>query len=409
GGGVMDDDEWDVFQRDVLDALRQYEGYFDFFERVGSLSDSRPDCFARVSRGDKKEIWIVDAKGKQEVGQEDIDRMEKYVEMVRGNPIDVGLELSELAEHEIRGIFVTRGTGSCEDYEQVSFSRFHQFLQAELVYTDTDRVVRDVAKMMERKQLSQSQARLLFNSIKPFESRLEQGLETLERLETRFTGLELERPPIESYEHDIPVDAVARHSRRDQVFLFDIPYSREAVENVEEKVGEIRSRIEQAEEPVYYTAINTFEPEESEYLLQPGEIESEVRRTAGILPPEEILSLFTPKIPLEREFGDGFLEVRDTAGLGYRARVESEDDVTHRLEVILPDEAASELRDQFLNTREFGELHGNRLREKLDVTKELEVKHSHGEEDWKTFQDLVRSVYQSAVNPVLGRKASSTV
>ncbi|MFQ3275619.1 MAG: hypothetical protein ACI9LV_001009, partial [Candidatus Nanohaloarchaea archaeon] len=42
--------EWEVFQRDVLDVLRQYEGYFDYFERVGSLSDdSRPDCFGRIS------------------------------------------------------------------------------------------------------------------------------------------------------------------------------------------------------------------------------------------------------------------------------------------------------------------------------------------------------------------------
>ncbi|MFB6147386.1 MAG: hypothetical protein ABEJ66_00730 [Candidatus Nanohaloarchaea archaeon] len=120
---------WEVFQRDVLDALRQYEGYFDFFERVGSLSDSRPDCFARLTREGKKEIWIVDAKGKEEVEQDDLDRMEKYVEMVRSNPIDVGLELSELAEHDIRGVFVTQGEGRVEDYEQVPFSRFHQFLQ----------------------------------------------------------------------------------------------------------------------------------------------------------------------------------------------------------------------------------------------------------------------------------------
>jgi len=39
---------------------------FDFFERVGSLSDdSRPDCFARISREDKKEIWVIDAKTNQ--------------------------------------------------------------------------------------------------------------------------------------------------------------------------------------------------------------------------------------------------------------------------------------------------------------------------------------------------------
>lgn len=399
---------WEVFQRDVLDAVRQYEGYFDFFERIGSLSDSRPDCFARVTRDEKKEIWIIDAKGKEEVNSEDLDRMDKYVEMVRSNPIDVGLELSELAGHEPRGIFVTRGTGEPRDYEQVDFSRFHQFMQRELVYTDTDRVVRDVAKMIERKQLSQSQARLLFRSIKPFESRLQKGMEILEELETEFVGLELERPPIESYDYDIPVDAVARHRERDQVFLFDIPYSQEAVDRVGEKVDEIRSRIAEKEK-VYYAAINTFEARESSYLIQPENLEQEVKTTAGIVSPEEIIGLFTPKIPVEKEYGDGYVEVRDSRGIGFKVRVRSSDDIRHSIEAIMPEEAITSLGDQFLNSRKLGELRGNRFREDIEITEELEVKHSEGQESLESFSDMVRSIYQSAVNPVLGRKASSTV
>ncbi|MFB6190676.1 MAG: hypothetical protein ABEJ91_03835 [Candidatus Nanohaloarchaea archaeon] len=399
---------WEVFQRDVLDAVRQYEGYFDFFERVGSLSDSRPDCFARVTREDKKEVWIVDAKGKEEVDSEDLDRMEKYVEMVKANPLDVGLELSELAGHDVRGIFVTQGEGPLESFEQVPFSRFHQFMQRELVYTDTDRVVRDVAKMIERKQLSQSQARLLFSSIKPFEARLQQGMEVLEELETEFVGMELERPPIESYDYDIPVDAVARHREREQVFLFDIPYSRDAVNEVEEKVEEIRSRIGEKEN-VYYAAINTFEPRESNYLLQPGDLEHEVKKTAGIVSPEEVISLFTPKIPVEKEYGDGYVEVKDSGGIGFRARVKSSDDVHHSIEAIMPEEAISSLSDQFLNARKLGELRGNRFREDIEVTEDLKVKHSEGRDSLDSFSDMVRSIYQSAVSPVLGRKASSTV
>lgn len=398
-------DDWSVFQRDVLDALRQYEGYFDFFERVGSLSDSRPDCFARLTRENKKEIWIVDAKGKQEIDGDDISRMEKYVDMVRNNPVDVGLELSELAEHEVRGIFVTQGSDPVDGYEQVPFSCFHQFLQRELVYTDTDRVVRDVAKMVERKQLSQSQARLLFSSIKPFESRLQQGIETLEDIEEDFVGLELERPPIESYDHNIPVDAVARHRERQQEFLFDIPYSREAVENVEQKVKEVRERIGEKED-VYYAAINTFEPRQNGYLVQPGDVEREVKKTAGIVSPGEVLSMFTPKIPVEKEYGDDFIEVRSNA-VDFRARVRSTDDVNHSIEAVLPEEAASSLSDQFLNARRFGEIRGNRFRENIEVTGDLEVKHSEGQEPLDSFRDMVRSIYQSSVNPVLGKKASA--
>lgn len=404
-----DSDGWEVFQRDVLDALKQYQGYFDFFERVGSLSDSRPDCFARITRKDKKEIWIVDAKAKKNVDTGDIERMEKYLEMVKSNPVDVGLELSELSEHEVRGIFVTQGDNAVESFEQIPFSCFHPFLQRELVYTDTDRVVRDVAKMMERKQLSQSQARLLFSSIKPFEDRLKQGLEVLERLENSFVGLELEKPPIESYDYSVPVDAVVRHREREQIFLFDIPYSQEAVDGVEEKVEEVRNRLQQADRNTYYTAINTFEPRENSYLVQPSKIEKEVRQAAGIVSPEEVLSMFTPKIPVETMYGDGYIEVKDRTGIGFRARVESDNDVQHSIEAVMPEDAVSRLNDHFLNTRKIGEIHGNRFREDIQITENLEVKYSHGQEPLSSFKDSVRNLYQSSVNPVLGKKTSSMV
>lgn len=405
-----DDEGWEVFQRDVLDVLRQYEGYFDFFERIGSLSDSRPDCFARLTREDKKEIWIVDAKNKPEIDEDDLGRMEKYVEMVRSNPIDVGLELSELAEHEVRGIFVTdSGDLSLKDFEQVNFPAFHQFLQRELIYTDQDKLVRDVSKMMERRQLSQSQARLLFRSLKPFENRLDGGLDALETLETEFVGIELDRPPISSYDYNIPVDAVMRHEERDQVFLFDIPYSEDAVNEVKEKVSEVKDRLGDLEKPVYYSAINTFSPRDSDYLLQPGEVRREVMETAGIVSPEQILGLFTPKIGTEKSYGDSYTEIVDSAGVGFRARVESYDDVNHRVEVILPEEAINRLKDRFLNSREIGEISSNRFRIDIKVTPQLEVDYGDRKEPFSSFRESVKSLYQPAVNPVLGKKVSKTV
>lgn len=403
------EESWDVFQRDVLDVLRQYQGYFDFFERVGSLSDSRPDCFARVTRENKKEIWIIDAKNKDEIDEDDLKRMKKYVDMVEGNPVDVGLELSELGRHDIRGIFVTEKKASTDEHEQVDFPRLHQFLQQELVYTDTEKVVRDVAKMIERQQLSHSQARILFNSIKPFKQSVDRGVEKLEELEREFVGLELEKPPIESYDYNIPVDAVVRHSERDEVFLFDIPYSEDAVDQVDEKVEEIQSRLEDVEDPVYYAVINTFSPRDSEYLSQPAEVRQEIMGTAGIVSPEEILSLFTPKIPVEKEYDDSYVEIRDQAGIGIRARVETTDDVNHSIEVAMPQEAATSVKDQFLNTRKVGRVNGNRFRENITITPDLEVKHSHGKEPLESFKEAVKSVYQSSVNPVLGRKVSKAV
>lgn len=400
---------WDVFQRDVLDVLRQYQGYFDFFERVGSLSDTRPDCFARVTRENKKEIWIVDAKNKDEIDADDVKRMEKYVSMVKSNPVDVGLELSELAEHDIRGIFVTAPGASINGHEQVDYPQLHQFLQKELVYTDTEKVVRDVAKMVEKKQLSHSQARLLFNSVKPFEQRVNRGVEKLEALDREFVGLELEKPPINSYDYNIPVDVVLKHNSRDEMFLFDIPYSEDAVEEIEDKVREIRERIADIDRPVYYTVINTFQQRDSGYLLQPDQIRREVMETAGIVSPEEVIDLFTPKIPVEKEYGDDYVEVRDRADIGLQARVKTSDDVNHSIEVALPEEAVSKVKDQFLNTREIGEIQGNRFREDIEVTPELEVIHSQGTEPLESFKKAVRSVYQSSVNPVLSRKVSGAI
>ena len=399
--------DWQVFQSDVLDVFRQYEKYFDHFELVGSLSDdSRPDSFARVTREDKKEIWVLDAKRKADISDEDMDRMEKYVDMIESNPIDVGLELSELADHEVRGIFVTEtGDLSPNGFEQVRFSALHAFLQKELVYTDTDKVVRDVAKMMERKQLSHSQARLLFRSIKPLEQHMSEALSKFESLETDYIGLELEKPPINSYDYNIPVDAVLRHEPRDKVFLIDIPYSQQAVENLDDKVEEIRERLKDVEKEVFYAAINSFDAKDQKYLYQLEDLEEEIRTTAGIVAPEQIAELFIPKIPVEKAVKDGHIEVRDTEGLKFHMKVQSENDTHHRIEIDLPEEPAAELKESLMRSgKELGELKNQRFQLKIDVTPDLEIKTSGEIESLESFKEKVKDIYHSSVNPVLARQ-----
>ena len=153
--------EWDAFQADTLDILRQYDGHFDFFERVGSIEDSRPDCLCRVTREDKKEIWIVDAKNKESIGSEDRKRLEKYRSKIKSNPVEVGLDYSEISDHTIRIITVMNDNTDKSELETVKISSLHQFLQRELIYTDTSRVVRDISKMMKKGELSQNEARIL--------------------------------------------------------------------------------------------------------------------------------------------------------------------------------------------------------------------------------------------------------
>ncbi|MFB6204473.1 MAG: hypothetical protein ABEJ75_02410 [Candidatus Nanohaloarchaea archaeon] len=402
--------EWQVFQRDVLDLLRQYEGFFDFFERIGSLSDnSRPDCVARVSRKDKKEVWIVDAKNKPELDPGDQERMEKYVENVKSNPIDIGLELSEASEYEFRGIFVTnRGELSPARFEQVSFPALHQFLQRELVYTQTGKVVRDVAKMAKRKELSQSQARLLYRSLKPFEERLEHVLEQLREIETRYIGMELLEPPLQDFD-SAPVDAVLRHGPRDKVFLIDVPYSRDELERIDEKVEEVKKSMSGLEGELYYAAVDTFDGEEREHVYPVEKLDSEIRETAGIVSPDDVAELFAPKISYQKTYEDSYLELKDSE-TGFLLRVESTDDIEHTVEVKIPVEAVKRIKDNMMNARKnFGMLEDDRFQQRLEVTESNTVKYGDHEEKWRNFRDSVNSIYSSAVNPVLSKKIKKTV
>lgn len=398
--------DWKVFQQDVLDVLRQYEGYFDFFERVGSLSDdSRPDSFARITRDGKKEIWVLDAKNKAEINEDDEQRMEKYLEMAKSNPIDVGLQMSELSEYDFRGVFVTPRERPETSFEAVKFFELHQFLQKELLYNNTNKLVRDLAKMAERKQLSQNQARLLFRSLKPFEDRLDEAMEKLEELEEKYVGLKLRKPPLSSFDFKVPVDAVLVHEERDKAFLIDIPYSEDEFDGIEEKVGEVKECMSGIDKEVYYTALDTFEGHDSEFVHELREVEEEIQKTAGIVSPEELADLFTPKVSTERSYEEDYIEVKDTEGLGFRLRVQSFDDVSHKVEVLLPEEASSRIKDRMMNSRkEFGTVEEGLLLQEINISDNFQVYISGQEKKLSEYRSDVKSLYHSAVNPVLSNK-----
>lgn len=403
--------DWMVFQQDVLDLLRQYEGFFNHSERVGSLSDnSRPDFIARIDRENKKEVWIVDAKSKPEINEQDRKRMKKYLEMLESNPIDLGLEISEISSYRFRGIFVTSsGDLDLEKYEQVKFSSLHQFLQKELVYTDTEKVVRDVAKMMERKQLSQSQARLLFRSLKPFERSREKALNRLEEIETKYVGLKLKKAPFEG--NDLPVEAMLVHEPREKIFLIDIPYSRDALEQVTDKVEEVKNTLSDSGKEVFFAALDTFNSDKSsKFIYKLDEIEQEVRETAGIISPVEIAEIFTPKISTRKKWQDGFVDIRDVHDLNFQARVSTDDDITHQVEIELEEKPLEAIKERKLNARkDLGEIRNGKFRLEFKISDNLEVVYGDKKENLKGFKDTIRTIYQSSVNPVLSRKIKTTL
>lgn len=405
-----DQSQWMVFQTDVLDVLRQYEGYMNFSERVGSLRDnSRPDFVGRVTRDGKKEIWVVDAKNKPEIDSEDRERMEKYLDMLESNPIDLGLELNEASEHEFRGIFVTSsGTVDTERYEHVDFRSLHQFLQKELVYTDTEKVVRDVAKMLERKQLTQSQARLLSRSLKPFEDARKRALNTLEELETSYIGLKLEKAP---FDKQLPVEAKLTHKSRNKIFLIDIPYSEQALRKVPGKVEEAKNLMQNSQSDVFFAALDTFRTGlDSQHVFRLDSIEDEICETASIISPVSIAELFTPKISTQRKWHDGFVEIKDTHEVGFKARVATENDVKHRVEASLNSKALESIKERKMNTRkDFGQIKDGKFQLEFEVTEDREIKYGDTVETVQSFRDTVKTVYQASVSPVLSRKVKASM
>lgn len=394
---------WDVFQRDVLDTIRQYEGYFDFFERVGALSErSRPDCFARITREGKKEIWILDMKNKAETDADDEKRMEKYMEMIESDPVDVGLDYSEIAEHEVRKIIVTPEPADSK-YENVALPELHQFLQRELVYTDTDKVVRDVAKLMKKGQLSQEQARLLYRSVEPYQNGLNQLKTVLNQMEERYTGVETDFSNDFAERYGVAVDAVLKHESRSKTFLIDVPYNEEAVPELEQKIEAVRDRIERIEGEVFYAAVNRFKTTESPFIYQPDEFESEFQRDAGVISPFQIAELFEPKIPVETTSKDNVV-IKENMDTGFRLEVNSSDDVEHKIKVKMPDEAVKRLKDTRMNARkQLGEIKGSSFNLELEVDEDMEVHHSGVSETFNSFKSSVENVFCSGVNAELAK------
>jgi hypothetical protein len=396
--------DWKVFQTDVLDLLRQYRGFFDSFERVGSLSDnSRPDAFARITRKEKREIWVLDAKNKSEIGEEDEQRMQKYIDQVSRNPTDVGLELSEISEHEIRGIFISPERASSE-FESVEFPRLHQFLQKQLIYTDTDKIVRDVAKMVERRELSQSQARILDESLKPFRKRLETVKSDLKELESEFVGLELYTPPFNSLEFSPASDAVLKHREREGVFLIDIPYSPREAEKAEEKARELESSIDGK---AYYISLHNFDVD-SKFAYPPEKFKDRLVEVLGVLSPDKIAEMYEPKFQVEKRYEDGFIELKSDE-VGFRLLVKSENDVEHRIEASLSPEAVSQMKERAMNSRKkFGDFGKDQWSQELKVKEDLTLDYGQ-EENLESYIQTVKSIFQASVNPVYSKKVARKI
>ncbi len=385
--------DWKVFQTDVLDSLEQYKGYFDLFERIGSLSDSsRPDCVAKVSRNRKK-VWIFDAKNKHVIDEEDEKRMQAYKEKIISNPLEVGLNPSEIKDYDVQPVFITQEKCS-SNYTVVPVKSLHQYLRKELVYTETDKVVRDVAGMTEKGALSHGQVRLLYRSMTSFRANMQRSEKLLQKLEESFTGLKLHGWPRNKMEH-LPVDFVIEHAKRPEIFLVDVPYSDHELE--EQGFPGLEDK------EVVYTVLGG----NSKYGCKFEEFENRLKRKAGILGWQDVAEMFSPRISNEITFKPDKIVIEDSLGLGFKAEIKSFNDIEYELKARMPERALKRLSDRKLNSRkDFGQIKADKFYHRFKVNKGLEIDYGVIE-SIGAYRDTVDSVYQSALSPYLSKKVNS--
>jgi len=383
--------DWQVFQTDVLDALKQYEGFFDFFERTGTLSDqSRPDCVARVSR-ERMTVWIFDAKNKRTIDDEDEQRMEKYIEQIKNNPLDVGLEYSELGEHKIEGVFIAPEALKSE-FEVIGVKSLHQYLRKELIYTETDRVVRDVAQMAEKEVLPHSQARMLYRSLNSFRSSMNRSRKKLQEIESSFTDLKLREHPLEDREN-LPVDFLLEHSSRDRSVLVDVPYRESKISKLEEI----------ARENDIYVVLGE---ESSGYGCRFEDFERKLMQKLGIISWRKVADIYSPKVPIKKSFEASKIRIEDTVDLGFTAEIKSKGDTRFDIKVWAPEKALKRLKEQKMNSRSsFGEIENGCFRHSFEVDEGLNIDYGTME-SFDSYLDTVNAIYQSGINPSLSKKVT---
>lgn len=398
--------DWKVFQNDVLSLLKQYQGFFETFERVGSFRDnSRPDCFARITRENKKEVWIIDAKNK-ETDAEDEERMQRYIENLEKNPLDVGLELGELAEHQKRGIFITPRPSTSQKFETVEFKKLHSFLQRELVYTDTDKVVRDLAKILERRELPHNHARLLNKSLKPYRNKIQNTYKKLEDTANRYQQLEL----IKAHESKdkLPVDAIITHKPRKTKFYFDIPYSKKEAKNNDKREEIIKENQKQDWEKVYYASINTFKQVQNKSSTNIENINQHIQQKTGIISSEKIAAIFKPKIPTKTRKDHERILVESKNEIPFQLEIQSKNDIEHKVAVKTNEDILEDLKTYQSNSmRKLGEIKNQKFIHQLKIDEDLNIHYQGSQETLESYKATIDSIYHSTVSKKLSKEINT--
>ena len=354
---------WDVFQKDVLDALEGYRHFFYRFRRMEDLEVSkRVEAVAVVKRETKHEVWIIDAKYKlmDAINAGDVSRMDAYEESIRKNPSQIGLGKEEFYKYKLLKIFVYQGPGDIVVENQtfyIPFEKLHAFCEKNLVMPNSDYIVQHVSKLAGKGLLSDTQVSLLYEGLKPYEEIRREVVAELHSLSESLASALLAFPPFEK--SVIPkgtpeISALLWHKGRDAVLPIIIPYSMETINESSQRMDLVFEKLSRhrmtipivvdsfSEFPVTdsgerMSASAAFSYLEGEYVIHKDLLQWYVLRELRVIPIDKILAYLTfPNIEMSVTKGKGLVKMRDMHGFGVNFSLETKDDVNFDVSYSFP-------------------------------------------------------------------------
>jgi hypothetical protein len=369
---------WDVFQKDVLDAL---EGYRPFFYRLNRMKElevsKRVEAVAVVKRDSKEEIWIIDAKHKpvDSIDTEDAKRMDAYEESIKENPAQIGIGKEEFYKYKIFKIFVYQGPGSIIENKRtlfIPFEKLHAFCEKNLILLDTDYVVHHVSRLANKGMLSESQVSLLYSGLNPYEEIRRGVVASLHDLSESLNGAVLEFPPFDKRtipEKTPEISALFSHFGRDIIFPIIIPYSRETMEDASQRMAIVFEKLSEkgktipiavdsfskypsedssSEKMSSAKAFSKFRKEMPAYVLHKDLLQWFILKELRVIPIEKIIPyLAFSNIETKMSKIDCGVKMEDLSDFGIYLSIQSQDDIEFKISYGLPFQLDDESKERF--------------------------------------------------------------
>lgn len=369
---------WNVFQKDVLDALEGYRHFFYRFKRMEDLEvGKRVEAVAVIKRESKHEVWIIDAKYKpmDAINAGDIDRMDAYEKSIRKNPSQIGLSKEEFYRYKLFKIFVYQGPGDIVVENQtlyIPFGKLHAFCEKKLIMPNLDYVVQHVSKLASKVLLSDTQVSLLYSGLKPYEEIRREVVAKLHNLSENLANARLTFPPFDKSilpKGTPEISALFLHKGRDVMFPIIIPYSMETINESSQRMNLVFKKLSRlsktvpivvdsfSEFPMIDTssgermsaskAYSYFEGKMPDYVIHKDLLQWYMLKELKVIPIDKILPYLTFRnIEMAVTESKGFVQMRDIHDFGFYFSLSTEDDFNFDVSFIFPFDLDEESKER---------------------------------------------------------------